>query len=189
MKRIILILAIATAASAATRAKNAARGEYLVTIIGCNDCHTPLKMGPHGPEPDMTRRLSGHPQQLQMPPAPKLGNGPWMWTGAATSTAFAGPWGVSFAANLTPDRNTGIGIWSEDLFVKTLRTGRHWGTSRPILPPMPWQAFSKMTDDDLRSIYRYLRTIQPIQNQVPDPILAPAPVAATPKPRATSAGR
>ncbi|HEX8255008.1 MAG TPA: diheme cytochrome c-553, partial [Thermoanaerobaculia bacterium] len=56
------------------------RGEYLVTIGGCNDCHTPFKMGPKGPEPDMSRRLSGHPDSLKMPPAPSLGkNTPWVW--------------------------------------------------------------------------------------------------------------
>jgi hypothetical protein len=90
--------------------------------------------------------------------------------GAVTSTAFAGPWGVSFAANLTPDNNTGIGIWPEELFIKTLRTGRHWGTSRPILPPMPWTAFRNMTDDDLKAVYAYLRTIKPVTNHVPAPV-------------------
>ena len=151
------------------------RGKYLVMAIGCNDCHTPLKMGPKGPEPDMTRFLSGHPEQLQMPPAPKLAEGPWLWSGAATNTAFAGPWGVSYAANLTPERLTGLGIWSEDTFVKAIRTGRHFGVARPILPPMPWQAFRNLSDDDLRSMYAFLRTIKPIKNQVPDAVLAPPP--------------
>src|SRR5687768_5121628 len=72
------------------------RGEYLVNIGGCNDCHTPFTMGPKGPEPDRTRLLSGHPEGLQMPPAPKLPNGPWVWVDAGTNTAFAGPWGVSY---------------------------------------------------------------------------------------------
>jgi mono/diheme cytochrome c family protein len=152
-----------------------ARGEYLVKVIGCNDCHTPLKMTANGPEPDMTRFLSGHPQQMQMPPAPKLPAGPWMWTGAATNTAFAGPWGVSYAANLTPDQVTGLGIWTEDMFVKALRTGRHMGVSRPILPPMPWQNFRNLSDEDLKSVYAYLRSIKPIHNEVPDAVLAPMP--------------
>ncbi|HEY0141182.1 MAG TPA: c-type cytochrome [Thermoanaerobaculia bacterium] len=155
-----------------------ARGEYLVTIIGCNDCHTPFKMGPNGPEPDMTRRLSGHPSKLVMPPAPKNGNSPWAWSGAITNTAFAGPWGVSYAANLTPDSVSGLGIWNEALFIKTIRTGRHWGTSRPILPPMPWQAFAQMTDDDLKAIYAYLRSVPAVRNEVPDAVLAPPPMAA-----------
>ena len=151
------------------------RGEYLVNIGGCNDCHTPFKMGPNGPEPDRTRLLSGHPEALQMPPAPKLPNGPWVWIGAGTNTAFAGPWGVSYAANLTPERLTGIGIWNEETFIRTIRTGRHWGVSRPILPPMPWQNVAGLTDSDLKAVFAYLRSIKPIKNQVPDAVLAPPP--------------
>jgi len=150
------------------------RGQYLVTVAGCNDCHTPFKMGAHGPEPDMTRMLAGHPQNLAMPPAPSS-QGPWIWSGAATNTAFAGPWGVSYASNLTPEPNTGLGIWTEDLFVKALRTGRHWGQARPILPPMPWQNYARMTDDDLKAIYAYLRTIPPVVNTVPESVPAPPP--------------
>lgn len=153
------------------------RGEYLVNIGGCNDCHTPFKMGPNGPEPDRTRLLSGHPEGLQMPPAPKLPNGPWVWIGAGTNTAFAGPWGVSYAANLTPERLTGIGIWNEETFIRTIRTGRHWGVSRPILPPMPWQNVAGLTDSDLKAVYSYLRSIKPIKNQVPDAVVATAPAA------------
>lgn len=123
----------------------------------------------------MSRFLSGHPEHLQMLPAPKLGQGPWVWAGAGTNTAFAGPWGVSYAANLTPDQLTGLGIWSEEQFVKTIRTGRHWGVARPILPPMPWQAFRNLNDDDLRSIYSFLRTVKPVKNQVPDAVVAPPP--------------
>ena len=161
--------------AAQLQAERVKRGEYLVTIGGCNDCHTPLKMGPNGPEPDMSRALSGHPEFMPMPEAPKLPAGPWQWTGAATNTAFAGPWGVSFARNLTPEQLTGTGIWTEEMFIKTLRTGKHWGVSRPILPPMPWQNYAKATDEDLKSIYAYLRTLKPIKNQVPDAILAPPP--------------
>lgn len=153
------------------------RGRYLVTVAGCNDCHTPFKMGPNGPEPDMTRMLAGHPQDLQMPPAPAA-QGPWLWAGAATNTAFAGPWGVSYASNLTPEPNSGIGIWTEDLFIKALRTGRHWGQARPILPPMPWQNYSRMTDDDLKAVYAYLRTIPPVANSVPESVPAPPPQSA-----------
>ena len=83
-------------------------------------------------------------------------------------TAFSGPWGISYTANLTPDENTGIGIWDEDMFVKTIRNGRHMGEGRPLQPPMPWPWFAKMTDDDLKSVFAYLRTIPPIQNRVPD---------------------
>jgi mono/diheme cytochrome c family protein len=182
MKRIAISLSIIVAALLAltgarqaprlANAQKVERGKYLVTIAGCNDCHTPLKMGPKGPEPDMTRMLSGHPSQLVMPQAPSH-KGPWMWTGAATNTAFAGPWGISYARNLTPDQVSGLGIWTEEMFIKTARTGRHMGVSRPILPPMPWQNLNAMTDDDLEAVFAYLRTIKPIRNEVPDAVLAP----------------
>jgi hypothetical protein len=155
------------------------RGEYLVTIGGCNDCHTPLKMGANGPEPDMSRMLSGHPEPPKITQAPAPGQAPWFVTIAGTGTAYAGPWGVSFTANLTPDQNTGIGIWTEDIFIKTLRTGKHWGTSRPILPPMPWFNYAKMTDGDLKAVYAYLRTIPPISNHVPEPLPPAAMPTAT----------
>ena len=159
---------ISVTASAATQSgARAERGQYLVSVMGCNDCHTPLKMGPKGPEPDMSRFLTGHPEQIGPLPSAKS-QGPWLWAGAATNTAFAGPWGVSYAANLTPDRNTGLGIWTEDMFVRAIRTGRHMGTSREILPPMPWPAFRNATDADLKSIYAYLRTLKPVVNHVPD---------------------
>ncbi len=159
--------------AAQLQAQKVARGQYLVTIGGCNDCHTPLKMGAKGPEPDMARMLSGHPAGMVMPPAPK-NKGPWLWTGAATNTAFAGPWGVSYARNLTPDQVSGIGIWDEAMFMKTLRTGRHMGVSRPLLPPMPWFNYAKMSDEDLESVYAYLRSIPPVRNEVPDAVIAGA---------------
>jgi hypothetical protein len=150
----------------------AERGKYLVTILACNDCHTPFKMGPKGPEPDMTKMLSGHPESAKLPPPP-VPKDPWIWGGAATNTAYHGPWGITYAPNLTPDQNTGMGIWTEDIFVKAMRTGKHFGTSRPIMPPMPWQSYSQMTDEDLKAIYAYLRTIPAIKNTVPD--YAPPP--------------
>ena len=159
------------------QAERVKRGEYLVTIGSCDDCHTPWKMGPKGPEPDMSRRLSGHPAGLVMPPPPKLPPGPWMWTAAGTNTAFAGPWGVSYTRNLTPEQVSGLGIWTEEMFIKTMRTGRHMGVSRPILPPMPWQSLSKATDEDLKSIFAFLRSLPPIKNEVPDPIIAEPPAA------------
>jgi len=136
--------------------------------MACNECHTPLQMGPNGPAPDMTRMLSGHPESLKMPPAPDLGAGPWMGTIAATGTAFAGPWGVTYAANLTPDENSGLGIWTEEMFLAALKTGKHMGTSREIQPPMPWHSYSQMTDEDLRAIFAYLKSIPALPNHVPD---------------------
>jgi mono/diheme cytochrome c family protein len=146
------------------------RGRYLVTIGGCNDCHTPLKMGPKGPEPDVARMLSGHPESFPITGGTAAPSPTWLMTMAASGTAFSGPWGVSFAANLTPDENTGLGIWTEEMFVKAVRTGRHMGVSRPILPPMPWPNVGAMNDDDLKAVYAYLRSIQPVHNRVPDPL-------------------
>jgi mono/diheme cytochrome c family protein len=152
------------------------RGKYLVNAVaGCNDCHTPLKMGAQGPEPDMTRMLSGHPENMQLPPAPKA-QGPWMVNGVATMTAWAGPWGVSYTANLTPD-STGLAAWDETTFLLAIKNGKHIGNGRPILPPMPWQNFRNMTDDDLKAIFAYLKTIPAIKNKVPEPIMAAPPTA------------
>jgi mono/diheme cytochrome c family protein len=148
------------------------RGKYLVDTSGCHDCHTPWVMGPGGPAPDMSRALSGHPQSLQLPPAPKLPEGPWLVSIAATNTAYAGPWGVSFTANLTPDKETGLGKWTERNFIETIRTGRHLGRGRAVLPPMPVQVYRNMTDADLGAIYAYLQNIPSVSNRVPAPITA-----------------
>jgi hypothetical protein len=161
--------AAATAAAVVDQAR-VDRGAYLVRIMGCNDCHTPWKMGARGPEPDMTRALSGHPADMVMPPAPTLPEGPWVWVGGATNTAFAGPWGVSFSANLTPDPETGLGKWTQETFMTALRTGRHEGKGRPILPPMPWPMYGQANDDDLGAIFAYLQSLPPTKNRVPAPI-------------------
>ena len=154
-----------------------ARGKYLVNTSGCHDCHTPFKMGPNGAEPDMTRMLSGHPETLAMPAAPKLPPGPWLVTAAGTNTAWSGPWGVSFTANLTPDADTGLGEWTLRNFMDTIRTGRHMGRGRAVLPPMPIPVYNNFTDADLESIYSYLRTIPAVKNRVPEP-WAPASASA-----------
>lgn len=150
------------------------RGRYLVAITGCGDCHTPMKMGESGPEPDLAKFLAGHPESVEMPVPPAL-DGAWMWAGAGTNTAFVGPWGVTYAANLTPDPNTGLGIWTEEMFVTAMRTGKHMGQSRPILPPMPWPGYAQATDDDLKAIYAYLRSLPPIHNRVPAYQAPPVP--------------
>jgi hypothetical protein len=156
-----------------------ARGNYLVEVIGCGDCHTPKKLGPNGIEPDTTRTLSGHREDVKVAAAYAPGAAT-LWTVATNNdfTAWSGPWGVSFTANLTPDTLTGLrsGVWTEDLFIKALRTGKHMGTARDILPPMPWPNFARLSDDDLKAIWAYLGTISPITNHVPDPI---PPSAAT----------
>lgn len=175
---LLSIAALKGAAAATGDADRVARGKYLVTIGACNDCHTPLKMGEHGPEPDMSRMLSGHPEQLVMPPAPVLPQGPWLVTSSATNTAWSGPWGVSFTANLTPDKETGLGKWNLRTFMDTLRTGRHMGRGREILPPMPIPSYKNFTDEDLTAIFAYLQSIPAVKNRVPEPR---PPVSAGPK--------
>jgi cytochrome c553 len=154
-------------------ARNVERGAYLVRIMGCNHCHTPYKMGPNGPEPDMARELSGHPAELTMPKAPSLGASPWAWVAAGTNTAFAGPWGVSFTANLTPDPETGLGKWSPETFIATMKTGRHEGKGRPVLPPMPVENLAHLSDSDIRDLFAYLQTLTPVKNRVPAPVDPP----------------
>jgi len=157
-----------------SQAERVRLGEHLVATSACHDCHTPWKVGPNGPAPDMSRKLSGHPEGMVLPPAPPP-SGPWIVSAAATNTAWSGPWGTSFTANLTPDKETGTGAWSEQNFVRAIRTGRHMGQGRPILPPMPVPVYQNFSDDELKSIFAYLQSIPAIKNRVPAPL---PPVAA-----------
>jgi mono/diheme cytochrome c family protein len=159
-------------ANATTKQQQIARGKYLVDIMGCHDCHTPMKLGPNGPEWDMTRALSGHPEQLVMPPAPATPM-PWLGTMAATMTAWNGPWGTSFTRNLTPDKETGLGDWTVEEFIATMKTGRERGKGRPVLPPMPVQNLKALSDADIRSLFAYLQSIPAIKNRTPQPIDPP----------------
>ena len=154
------------------KAEMVARGKYLVNVGDCNGCHTPPKYTAEGPVPDSSRFLSGYPATAPVPEVPKDVIGPGKWVGLFSwdGTAFAGPWGVSFPRNLSPDTGTGLGSWTPEMFIKALRTGKDMGEGRDILPPMPWQTFAKMTDTDLKAIFAYLRTLSPIENPVPDPI-------------------
>ncbi|MFZ1750853.1 MAG: c-type cytochrome [Saprospiraceae bacterium] len=147
------------------------KGAYLVTILGCNDCHSPKKMGPHGPEVIPELMLSGFQSTSQLPPIPNdaLKNG---WSLFYPDlTAAVGPWGVSFAANLTPDE-TGIGNWSLDQFKIALTKGKFKGleNGRPLLPPMPAQNYTHMKDADVEAIYAYLMSVTPVKNVVPSNI-------------------
>jgi hypothetical protein len=168
--------AVATKTETKPAMSEVERGRYIVTTTGCHDCHTPPKMGEKGPEPDMTLALSGHPASMELPPPPKLAP-PWL-VSVAGMTAWAGPWGVSYAANITSDPETGIGKWTRQNFIDTIRNGRHLGNGRETLPPMPWPAFREMTDEDLGAIYEYLKTVPPLVNRVPDPLPPPAAPAA-----------
>jgi len=160
----------APATPAAPAVSPVERGKMLVTGGGCHDCHTPKKLGPNGPEADLDRALSGHPEKVG--PVAKFVDAKGSKYSTHTTddlTAWSGAWGVSYAANLTPDETTGIGLWSEDSFVKALKTGKHMGAGRQILPPMPWNWYGLLPDDDLKAIYAYLKSIPAIQNKVPMP--------------------
>lgn len=158
------------------KAKLIQRGEYLVKFGGCNDCHTPWSFDPQigAPKPDMSRMLSGHPEKAPDPAGAYTK--PDMAVIGPTFTSFNLPFGTVYAANLTPDKDTGLGSWTEQMFIKAMRTGRHMGgekTARPILPPMPWQNLQGLTDEDLKSIFAYLQSIPAIKNAVPDPKVPP----------------
>jgi hypothetical protein len=150
------------------------RGKMLVTFGGCHDCHTPKNLGPEGPVLDMTRQLSGYPAGQKLAPINRTALQPGAWMLMAPDLqAFVGPWGVSYAANLTPDEQTGLGLWTEEVFIKTVRTGKHAGDGRPLLPPMFTENLRVLPDSDLKAIYGYLRSIPPIKNVVPQPVAPP----------------
>jgi mono/diheme cytochrome c family protein len=147
------------------------QGKYLVAILGCNDCHSPKRMGEMGPEiiPELT--LSGYPSDRPIIKfdSPLIKEGFSMFY--PDLTAGAGPWGVSFAGNLTPDE-TGIGNWTEAQFKIALTQGKFKGleNGRMLLPPMPWQSFIDMKDEDIHAVFTYLKSINPVVNIVPAPI-------------------
>ena len=146
-------------------------GKYLVEIMGCNDCHSPKRMGANGPEVIPELLLSGFPSDR---PIVKfdidlIKEGFAMFY--PDLTAGAGPWGVTFAANLTPDE-TGIGNWTTAQFKKALTEGKYKGLDggRMLLPPMPWFNYINLTDEDVNAIFAYLKSITPVKNLVPSPI-------------------
>jgi hypothetical protein len=144
------------------------RGEYLVLAAGCDDCHTPKKMGPDGPELDLERRFSGHPaNELLSKADTSVFQKGWVLFGMGL-TASAGPWGISYAANISSD-TTGIGMWTEQQFFTAIRKGLSKGLegNRPLLPPMPWVAYKNFNDEDLKAIYAYFKSTKPVKNVVP----------------------
>jgi mono/diheme cytochrome c family protein len=156
-------------AGSSAKASQIARGKYLVDIMGCHDCHTPMKLGPNGPEWDMTRALSGHPEDAPMLPPANLPEG-YMAAIGGTFTSFSGPWGTSFTRNLTPDKETGLGDWTVEEFIATMKTGRERGKGRPVLPPMPVQNLKALTDADIRALFAYLQSLPAIKNRTPQPV-------------------
>jgi cytochrome c2 len=143
-------------------------GEYLVTIMGCNDCHSPKRMGQQGPEIIPELLLSGYPSDRPLPEVNKeaLKNGWALMNGDLT--AAVGPWGVSFAANLTSDA-TGIGNWTEENFKRALKEGKFKGLpgTRMLMPPMPWANYANISDADVKAIFTYLKSTNPVRNVVP----------------------
>lgn len=171
----IATLPTGCAASAPAKTDVVKRGELLVHVSACNDCHTPMKFDAklNMPVPQMDRMLSGHPEGAP-DPASALADGDQAVIGP-TFTSFKLPFGISYSANLTPDA-TGIGGWTEAMFIGAMRTGRHMGLKgRPILPPMPWLSINELGDDDLQAIWAYLRSIPKVANRVSEPkVAAPA---------------
>jgi len=128
--------------TAATRAEQIARGRRVSFTSGCQDCHTP---GTFYGTPDTTRMLSG------------------------SELGWEGPWGVSYPRNLTPDMETGIGRWSEEEIVTAIRAG-HRPNQTMLLPPMPWQMYAHLTDEDAYALAAFLKSLPPVRHRVPDPI-------------------
>lgn len=172
-----VLVACAVAAHAAddpaAKQKKIERGKYLVDTIGCQDCHSPKVFEGGFPHPDPSKAMSGF-SGMPLPPVDKKATVPGNWYLMAPDlTAYVGPWGISYAANITPDEQTGIGLWTEDIFVAAIRTGKHMGSGREILPPMPWNYYQTLTDDDLKAMFAYLKTFPPIKNAVPAPVAPP----------------
>jgi Cytochrome c len=144
------------------------RGDFLVATMGCNDCHSPKRMGAQGPEVIPELMLSGYQAGKPLPEIDKnaLQKG-WLLL-TADLNAAVGPWGVSFAANLTSDQ-TGIGNWPEENFIRAVKQGKYKGMEggRTLLPPMPWQDFEKSSIEDIKAIFAYLKSIKPVSNVVP----------------------
>lgn len=146
------------------------RGEYLVTVGLCDDCHSPKVMTPEGPVVDSIRRLSGHPAAEPLPAitdSTMAAPGNWVLFSPGF-TASVGPWGTTYAANLTPD-DTGTGAWSFEQFKKAIREGKSKGLdgARPLMPPMPWPNLARMSDDDLQAVFAFLKSLPPVKNAVP----------------------
>jgi hypothetical protein len=143
------------------------KGEYLVTVAGCNDCHSPKIITNLGPVPDPARLLSGHPANEMPATYDSISSKGWILF-SFSGTSAHGPWGTSFAANITPD-STGIGSWTSNQFLNAMQNGYYHGIegTRKLLPPMPWQTYAKMKKEDILAIFEYLKSIKPVKNIIP----------------------
>jgi mono/diheme cytochrome c family protein len=171
---VVAATCVLSGTAAAQQPANSAveRGRYLVRITGCHDCHSPKVQGM---TPNLDLALSGRPASTPLPSETKT-----EVHASADLTAWTGPWGYSVASNLTPDPATGIGTrYTEASFIATMRTGKK-PNGTPIMPPMPSDVYQNMTDDDLKAIFAYLRTVKPIRN----PVLAGLKLPAGAKPPA-----
>ena len=146
-------------------------GKYLVTVMDCNTCHTPNIMTEKGPQPDRSRLLSGYPADRPLPAYDKTTVSKGVLFPYPDLTAAVGPWGISFAGNLTP-HETGLGTWNLEQFKLAMTAGKYKGLegSRTLLPPMPWQSYATLSDTDIQAIFNYLMSIKPIANVAPSPI-------------------
>jgi hypothetical protein len=155
----------------ATRQDTIKHGEYLVTISGCHDCHSPKQPSGQSLELIQDRLLSGYPADRSVMKADMraLKQG-WVLINYDITQAV-GPWGVSFSANLTSDQ-TGVGNWTEEQFLRALKQGWFKGLegTRKLLPPMPWEMLANMKDEDAKAIFAFLQSTKPISNAVPAPI-------------------
>ena len=146
------------------------RGSYLVNAMGCDDCHSPKKFGPQGMELDMEHRFGGHlaGSKLGKANTSVMKDGYMLF--ALDLTSAVGPWGQSYAANISSDA-TGIGNWTEEQFFRAIREGKSKGLkeSRPLLPPMPWFVYKNLNDTDIKSIFAFLKSTKPVENRVPGP--------------------
>lgn len=144
------------------------RGKYVATIAGCEDCHTPKRFDPKlgMPVPDDSKAYSGHPKDAPEPEG-TVGTHDMALIGP-TFTSFKMPFGTVYASNITSDKQTGIGGWTEEQFVKAMRTGR-LQHNEPIRPPMPWPNVAAMNDEDIKAVYAFLQSTRPIQNLVKPP--------------------
>jgi mono/diheme cytochrome c family protein len=119
-----------------------ARGKYLTSIIPCTDCHT---AGTFLGKPDMAHYLGGSDVGFEIPGL-----------------------GVFYAPNLTPDKDTGLGKWSNEEIATAITTGKR-PDGRMLAPAMPVESLKHLTHEDALAIAAYLKSLAPIKNKVPGP--------------------